>query len=196
MINCYSSYVTSLVRQKPPCLTKVALLGHFNGQGLGVSVQDFVSKHLVVDPNTGGVAQQAGGVATESDASSPTSPERPHSLRNCGTSDADVSDDIQVLVRTTPGVEYVKASDGQNGDLIWQGFGGGWIIAALFLRTSSAVLVTVVVATLASTGVSCNASVSAQVFSASHVSASARLEVREDFPSGTRSSSRQCAPVE
>lgn len=76
---------------------QVALLGCFNGQSLGSSIEDFVSSHaLEVGLNTSGV---------ENGASAP--PQCHHESIHIKNG----SSNIDVLMRTTPGVEYIKVSD-------------------------------------------------------------------------------------
>lgn len=61
----------------------MALLGRFNGQGLGASIEEVVSSH-----------------AMEMDVPSRCHHEAIHIKQG--------SSHIQVLIRTTPGVEYIK----------------------------------------------------------------------------------------
>lgn len=94
-------------------LVQVTLLGHFNGQGLGRSVQDFVSKELIVDPSRGARPQQG--------ATSIPPKEEEHGVGNRDSSaelapgSSTVDNDVQVIVRTTPGVEYIKVIIHESG---------------------------------------------------------------------------------
>lgn len=72
---------------------KVALLGHFNGQGLGSSIRDFVSKKLVVNHDRSIEASGLKGATGDE-----------------GAQEDMESSDLKVLVRSTPGLEYIKAS--------------------------------------------------------------------------------------
>lgn len=76
---------------------QVALLGHFNGQGLGPSIQDFVSSHVFeVDVNTSGAENGA--------FARPRCHHESIRIKNGSTN-------VQVLIRTTPAVEYIKAGN-------------------------------------------------------------------------------------
>lgn len=78
-------------------------MGHFNGQGLGAAVRRFVSEGFVTD----GTSVQR-GVQMEG-ATVPITPcaQNTCNARVCSS----VVGDIQVLVRVTPGVEYIKVRD-------------------------------------------------------------------------------------
>lgn len=67
----------------------MALLGRFNGQGLGASIEEVVSNH-----------------ALEMDVHDTTRPQCHHEAIHIKNG----SSHIQVLIRTTPGLEYIKAS--------------------------------------------------------------------------------------
>lgn len=74
-------------------MVQVVLLGRFNGQGLGSSTQDLVSNHALEVGNR-----------TEADVLG--SPESHHeSIHVKGE-----SSDVDILIRKTPGEEYIKAS--------------------------------------------------------------------------------------
>lgn len=100
------------LRSKVPNLAvtsqQVALLGHFNAQGLGPSVQNFVSKNLVVDPNAG-TDDQAEPVSVRPEGGKPCNLHNIPKLGvNVQTRSSNSSDGIEILVRTSPGVEYIK----------------------------------------------------------------------------------------
>ncbi|CBJ28169.1 conserved unknown protein [Ectocarpus siliculosus] len=74
---------------------KVALLGRFNGQGLGPSVQDLISNHELQE-GPSGIGVKHGVTST---------PECRHESIHIKRA---TSESIRILIRTTPGVEYVK----------------------------------------------------------------------------------------
>lgn len=76
-------------------LMQVALLGRFNGQGLGPSVQDLISNHELQE-GPSGIGVEHGVTST---------PECRHESIHIKRA---TSDSILILIRTTPGVEYVK----------------------------------------------------------------------------------------
>ncbi|CAM9410309.1 unnamed protein product, partial [Laminaria digitata] len=86
---------------------KVVLLGRFNGQGLGKSVQEFVSTHLVLNSDDD-VRLQGGAVAVGSGEGSSFPIDRRHEAIKVRTGNSKFSGDVQVLVRTSPGAEYIK----------------------------------------------------------------------------------------
>lgn len=87
----------------------MVLLGRFNGQGLGKSVQDFVSTHLVVNDDDD-VRLQGGAVAVRSGEGSAVPLNRRHEPIKVKTGNSKTRGDVQVLVRTSPGAEYIKVS--------------------------------------------------------------------------------------
>lgn len=76
-------------------LTQVALLGRFNGQGLGSSVQDLISNHEL-EESPSGIGVKHGVAST---------PECRHESIHIKRA---TTESIRILIRTTPGVEYVK----------------------------------------------------------------------------------------
>lgn len=97
-----------------PILVQVALLGHYNGQGLGRPVQDFVSKQLIVDPTSDARPQQ-GATSVRPKEEVHGSVGHRDSSAELTTGSSNVDSDVQVLVRTTPGVEYIKVIIHEDG---------------------------------------------------------------------------------
>lgn len=89
-------------------LAQVVLLGRFNGQGLGKSLQDFVT-HLVINYDDN-VRLQGRGVAEGSGEGSSIPLKRRHEATKLKSGNSKISEDVQVLVRTSPGAEYIKVS--------------------------------------------------------------------------------------
>lgn len=80
-------------------MLQVILLGRFNGQGLGSSTQDLVSSHSLEMEK-----------CTEEEVSGPSESHHESIHIKGGSSDA------KILIRTTPGEEYIKASNLFNFD--------------------------------------------------------------------------------
>lgn len=97
-----------------PILVQVVLLGHYNGQGLGRPVQDFVSKQVIVDSSSGDRPQQeATSLPPKEQVLGPLG--HRDSSAELATDSSNVGNDVKVLVRTTPGVEYIKVTIHQDG---------------------------------------------------------------------------------
>lgn len=98
-------------------LAQVVLLGRFNGQGLGASVQDLVSTHLVLnsddDVRLQEKAVQEGSVTVGSGSGEGSYfplKKRRHESTQVKAGSSNICGDVQVLVRTSPGAEYIKVS--------------------------------------------------------------------------------------
>lgn len=89
-------------------LAQVVLLGRFNGQGLGKSLQDFVT-HLVINSDDD-VRLQGGAVAVGAGEGSSVPLKRRHEPTELQSGSSKISEGVQVLVRTSPGAEYIKVS--------------------------------------------------------------------------------------
>lgn len=94
----------------------MVLLGRFNGQGLGESVQDFVSTHLVLNSDDevrlqdGNVPVGPGSGSGSGEGSSFPLKKPRHEAIEVKAGSSNICGDVQVLVRTSPGAEYIKVS--------------------------------------------------------------------------------------
>lgn len=91
-------------------------MGHFNGQGLGRSVQEFLSRRLVVNDSISVRHDLQGGSMLPRSGQRFQVKDGSDDVLQAGTAtyinseSSDTVDDVTVLVRMTPGVEYIKAS--------------------------------------------------------------------------------------
>lgn len=106
----HSSLDSSLHRMRA-LRSQVALLGHYNGQSLGSPIQDFVSRQLVVDSvrEVRGEEEVAGSQRGVQDKPCTNDGRSEFSDAEAGYI-SEPNRGVEVLVRTTPGTEYIKAS--------------------------------------------------------------------------------------